>query len=121
MRRPRFFYRIGASQLDRTICASAGTAALNTVYGTRLAPEPQSIVHAKLIIAWGANIHGNNIHLWPFIDQARRNGARLVVIDHEVLEREHGGGHGGGRGGWREGTGMNMIRVREQGLDDCSR
>ena len=77
----RFFHRLGASQLDRTICASAGTAAMNSVYGTRLGPEPQSFVHAKLVIAWGANLHGNSIHLWPFIEQARRNGARLVVID----------------------------------------
>ncbi|MGI4852799.1 MAG: molybdopterin-containing oxidoreductase family protein [Janthinobacterium lividum] len=77
----RFFHRLGASQLDRTICASAGTAAMNAVYGTRLGPEPQSFVHAKLIVAWGANLHGNSIHLWPFVEQARRNGARLVVID----------------------------------------
>lgn len=48
----RFFHRMGASQLDRTICATAGTAAFNAVYGTRLGPEPQSFVHAKLIIAW---------------------------------------------------------------------
>ncbi len=77
----RFFHRLGASQLDRTICASAGTAALNAVYGTRLGTPPQDFAHAGLILAWGANIHGNNIHLWPFIEQARRNGARLVVID----------------------------------------
>ncbi len=77
----RFFYRLGASQLDRTICASAGTAALNSVYGTRLGTAPQDFAHAGLVIAWGANIHGNNIHLWPFIEQARRNGAKLVVID----------------------------------------
>ncbi len=77
----RFFHRLGASQLDRTICASAGAAALNDVYGTRLGLEPQSFAKSKLILAWGANIHGNNIHLWPFIEQARRSGARLVVID----------------------------------------
>ena len=77
----RFFHRLGASQLDRTICATAGSAALNSVYGTRLGPEPQSFVHARLIVAWGANIHGNNVHLWPFIEAARRNGAKLVVID----------------------------------------
>ena len=77
----RFFYRLGASQLDRTICASAGTTALNQVYGTRLGTAPQDFAHAGLVIAWGANIHGNNIHLWPFIEQARRNGAKLVVID----------------------------------------
>jgi len=77
----RFFYRLGASQLDRTICSSAGGAALTSVYGIRLGIAPEEFVHAGLIIAWGANIHGNNIHLWPFIEEARRNGARLIVID----------------------------------------
>ncbi len=77
----RFFHRLGASQLDRTICASAGTAALTSVYGVRLGTRPEDFAHAGLVIAWGANIHGNNIHLWPFIEQARRSGARLIVID----------------------------------------
>lgn len=77
----RFFYRLGASQLDRTICSSAGGAALVSVYGIRLGIAPEDFVHAGLIFAWGANIHGNNIHLWPFIEEARRNGAKLVVID----------------------------------------
>ncbi len=77
----RFFYRLGASQLDRTICASAGTAALMSVYGARLGTRPEDFAHAGLVLAWGANIHGNNIHLWPFIEEARRKGARLVVID----------------------------------------
>ena len=77
----RFFHRLGASQLDRTICATAGGTALKSVYGIKLGTTPQDFVHAGLIIAWGANIHGNNIHLWPFIEEARRNGARLVVID----------------------------------------
>jgi anaerobic selenocysteine-containing dehydrogenase len=77
----RFFYRLGASQLDRTICASAGGEALKQVYGVRLGTTPQDFAQAGLIIAWGANIHGNNIHLWPFIEEARRKGARLVVID----------------------------------------
>ncbi len=77
----RFFYRLGASQLDRTICASAGGAALTSVYGVRLGTAPQDFAHAGLILAWGANIHGNNIHLWPFIEEARRAGAKLVVID----------------------------------------
>ncbi len=77
----RFFHRLGASQLDRTICAAAGGAALTDVYGVRLGMEPQSFAKSRLILAWGANVHGNNIHLWPFIEQARRNGAKLVVID----------------------------------------
>ncbi len=77
----RFFHRLGASQLDRTICSSAGGEALKQVYGVRLGTAPQDFAQAGLIIAWGANIHGNNIHLWPFVEEARRNGARLVVID----------------------------------------
>jgi anaerobic selenocysteine-containing dehydrogenase len=77
----RFFHRVGASQLDRTICSAAGGAALLSVYGVKLGTAPQDFAHAGLIIAWGANIHGNNIHLWPFVEEARRNGARLIVID----------------------------------------
>ena len=77
----RFFHRLGASQLDRTICASAGGAALSSVYGVKLGTAPQDFAHAGLMVAWGANIHGNNIHLWPFIEEARRKGARLIVID----------------------------------------
>ena len=55
--------------------------ALKQVYGVKLGTPPEDFAHAGLVIAWGANIHGNNIHLWPFIEQARRKGARLVVID----------------------------------------
>ena len=77
----RFFHRLGASQLDRTICSTAGGAALTDVYGAKIGMEPQSFAKSRLILAWGANIHGNNIHLWPFIEEARRQGARLVVID----------------------------------------
>ena len=77
----RFFHRLGASRLDRTICAAAGGAALKSVYGVKLGTAPEDFAQAGLVIAWGANIHGNNIHLWPFIEEARRKGARLVVID----------------------------------------
>jgi len=77
----RFFHRAGASRLDRTICSSAGGAALTATLGLRYGTEPEQFRDAKLILAWGANIHGTNIHLWPFIVEARRNGAKLVVID----------------------------------------
>jgi molybdopterin guanine dinucleotide-containing S/N-oxide reductase-like protein len=77
----RFFHRLGASQLDRTICAEAGGQAWNLVYGKKLGMPTEDFRLAKLILAWGANIHGNNIHLWPFVEEARRNGARLIVID----------------------------------------
>ena len=77
----RFFYRLGASQLDRTICASAGGAGMQTVIGRNVGTEPQQFSDSKYIIAWGANIHATNVHLWPFIEEARRKGAKLVVID----------------------------------------
>src|ERR1700678_4160941 len=77
----RFFHRMGASQLDRTICSEAGGVALKSVYGVKLGTRPEDFAHAGMVIAWGANIHGNNVHLWPFVEEARRNGARLVVID----------------------------------------
>src|SRR5581483_4136559 len=77
----RFFHRLGTSQLDRTICSAAGEAGLLSVYGVKLGTEPEQFRHSKYIIAWASNIHANNVHLWPFIVEARRNGAKLVVID----------------------------------------
>jgi molybdopterin guanine dinucleotide-containing S/N-oxide reductase-like protein len=77
----RFFHRLGASQLDRTICSAAGEAGLKSVLGAKVGTEPEQFRHSRYIIAWGANIHGNNVHLWPFIEEARRAGAKLVVID----------------------------------------
>jgi len=77
----RFFHRLGASQLERTICSAAGEAGLKSVLGVKLGTEPEQFRHSKYLIAWASNIHANNVHLWPFIVEARRNGAKLVVID----------------------------------------
>src|SRR6266849_2999974 len=77
----RFFHRLGASRLDRTICAAAGGAGITAALGDRFGTEPEQFRHSKLIIAWGANILGTNVHLWPFIVEARRNGAKFYVID----------------------------------------
>lgn len=77
----RFFHRLGASRLDRTICSAAGMAAFTATNGLRYSTEPEQFSQSKLIIAWGANIHGTNVHLWPFVVEARRKGAKLVVID----------------------------------------
>ena len=77
----RFFHRLGASRLDRTICSATGTAALMASQGASLGTEPEQFAQSKIIIAWGANILGTNIHLWPFIVEARRKGAKFYVID----------------------------------------
>jgi len=77
----RFFHRLGASQLERSICSTAGEEGLKSVIGIKLGTEPEQFAHSRYIIAWGSNIHGNNVHLWPFIEEARHKGAKLVVID----------------------------------------
>src|SRR5450631_2661351 len=77
----RFFHRIGASQLERAICSAAGEAGLKSVIGIKMGTEPEQFRDSRYIIAWASNIHGNNVHLWPFIAEARRKGAKLVVID----------------------------------------
>lgn len=77
----RFFHRIGASLLDRTICASAGAEALNVTYGTRMGPDPETIGNARLVILWGTNTLTSNPHLWPFVREAKANGANVICID----------------------------------------
>src|SRR5437764_6661211 len=79
--RRRCCQRRDASQLDRSVWAESGEAASASVLEGKLGTEPEQFRHSKYIIAWGANIHGNNVHLWPFIEEARRTGAKLVVID----------------------------------------
>jgi anaerobic selenocysteine-containing dehydrogenase len=77
----RFFRRIGASQLARTICSTAGSEALNLVYGTRMGTDPETVGEAKLIILWGTNTLTANPHLWPFIREAKAAGATTICID----------------------------------------
>jgi anaerobic selenocysteine-containing dehydrogenase len=77
----RFFHRLGASRLDRTICSSAGGAGLAKTLGFRYGTEPEQFRQSKLIIAWSASTLTTNVHLWPFIVEARRNGARFYTID----------------------------------------
>jgi anaerobic selenocysteine-containing dehydrogenase len=77
----RFFRRIGSSQLARTICSSAGSEALNLVYGTRMGTDPETVGEAKLIILWGTNTLTSNPHLWPFIRDAKAKGAKTICID----------------------------------------
>jgi len=77
----RFFHRLGASFLDRTICATAGGEALQYTIGVRTGPAMEAFADAKLIILWGTNAIASNLHLWSFVQQAKRQGAKLVAID----------------------------------------
>ncbi|MEV4490317.1 molybdopterin-dependent oxidoreductase [Micromonospora coxensis] len=78
---PRLFAHLGASRLRTTICTAAARAALASIYGGSVGFEPESIVQAKLIVLWGANLLSTNLHHWPFVAEARRRGAYVVTID----------------------------------------
>ncbi|MHB1410909.1 MAG: molybdopterin-containing oxidoreductase family protein [Acidovorax defluvii] len=82
----RFFHRLGASQLDRTICASAGAEALVQTLGGKVGMKVEFFAQAKLILIWGSNSIGSNLHFWRYAQQAKRNGARLVCIDPRKTE-----------------------------------
>jgi anaerobic selenocysteine-containing dehydrogenase len=77
----RFFHRLGASLLQRNICAEAGVQGYLRTTGSLDSADPEDVAHAKLVVAWGVNILSTNQHLWPFVREARANGARLVTID----------------------------------------
>jgi len=77
----RFFNRLGASRLDRTICASAGSDALTYTLGARLGTDLEQIEGSRLIIFWGANAVVSSLHFWSRAQEAKRRGARLIAID----------------------------------------
>jgi len=77
----RFFHKLGASFLDRTICATAGGEALTATLGTRDGTDIEQFQNAKLIVFWGANVIASNLHLWNRAQEAKRHGARLIAID----------------------------------------
>ncbi|MHA6887573.1 molybdopterin-containing oxidoreductase family protein [Ralstonia pseudosolanacearum] len=77
----RFFHRLGASLLDRTICASAGATALRYTYGASLGMDIEHVQDARLILIWGGNPIASNLHFWTRAQEAKRRGATLVAID----------------------------------------
>ncbi len=88
----RFFNRLGASFLDRTICATAGGEGFTQTLGGKVGMRVEFFAESKLIIIWGSNSIGSNLHFWRYVQQAKRNGARLVCIDprkSETAEKCH--------------------------------
>jgi anaerobic selenocysteine-containing dehydrogenase len=78
----RFFHRLGASLLDRTICATAGTAGYSATIGSTVGADPESFIHSRYIINWGSNTAVSNMHLWTIMHRARKqHGAKIVTID----------------------------------------
>jgi len=88
----RFFNRLGASRLERTICSSAGGVALDHTLGSRTGMRVEHFAEARLILIWGSNPITSSVHFWRLAQQAKRAGARLVCIDprrSETAERCH--------------------------------
>jgi anaerobic selenocysteine-containing dehydrogenase len=77
----RFFHRLGASQLDRTICSAAGAAGLKYTYGASLGMLSEFFAESDLILIWGSNPIASNLHFWTRAQEAKRRGARLIAID----------------------------------------
>src|SRR6478752_958792 len=77
----RFFHRLGASLLDRTICSSAGMFGMRYTVGASVGTNPETVDQAKYVLIWGSNVITSNIHLWRYILKARSRGARIVTID----------------------------------------
>ncbi len=77
----RFFHRVGASQLLRTICTAAGEAGYDYTMGKTIGPDPEGVDQAQLLVLWGSNIASTGPHLLPMLKRARERGAPLIVID----------------------------------------
>ena len=88
----RFFNQLGASLLDRTICSSAGGEGLTQTLGGKVGMRVEFFAESKLIIIWGSNSIGSNLHFWRYAQQAKRDGAKLICIDprrSETAEKCH--------------------------------
>jgi anaerobic selenocysteine-containing dehydrogenase len=88
----RFFHKLGASLLDRTICASAGGEGLTYTLGAKVGMKVEFFAQSRLILIWGSNSITSNLHFWRLAQEAKRAGARLVCIDprrSETAEKCH--------------------------------
>jgi len=77
----RLFGSMGCSGLDRNICGAVAAAGLTSTIGTGTGIDPEEIVHSRYIVLWGTNTIVTNLHYWPFVREAQRRGAKIVVVD----------------------------------------
>ncbi|MBI1723842.1 MAG: molybdopterin oxidoreductase family protein [Gemmatimonadetes bacterium] len=77
----RFFHRLGASLLDRTICSTAGGVGMQMTVGQNVGTDTEAVGDAKLVVLWGTNTLTSNPHLWPLVRAAREQGAPVIAID----------------------------------------
>jgi anaerobic selenocysteine-containing dehydrogenase len=86
----RFWNRLGASQLERSICGAAAEKAVEATLGRRWAPPYADVVHSRLVILWGHNPVATAPHFLPFLRQARHAGCQVVVIDPRRTQTARG-------------------------------
>ena len=77
----RFFHKLGATLLDRTLCSSAGKYGIKATLGGSVGMDPERFDEAQLILLWGANPVVSNLHLWSRVQTAKRRGAKVIAID----------------------------------------
>jgi anaerobic selenocysteine-containing dehydrogenase len=77
----RFFNRLGASRLDRTICSRAGGEGQVHTLGGKVGMRVEYFAESQLILIWGSNSIGSNLHFWRYVQEAKRKGAKLICID----------------------------------------
>ena len=77
----RFFHKLGASILERTLCSTAGKVGIKATLGGSVGMDPERFDEARLILLWGANPVVSNLHLWSRVQAAKRRGAKLIAID----------------------------------------
>jgi anaerobic selenocysteine-containing dehydrogenase len=82
----RFFHKLGATLLDRTICSMAGGEAMVYTLGGKVGMRIEFFAEARLILIWGSNSIASNLHFWRHVQVAKRAGARVVCIDPRKTE-----------------------------------
>src|SRR3982751_6517232 len=117
----RFFYRLGASLLDRTLCSTAGKYGIKATLGGSVGMDPERFDEAKLILLWGANPVVSNLHLWSRVQEAKRRGAKVVAIDpYRSLSAEKCSQHVALRPGTDGALALGMMHVLiSEGLVDA--
>lgn len=116
----RFFHRLGASLLERTICATAGGAGYRYTIGSGQGTDPRAFIDSRYIINWGSNTAVTNMHLWVDMHAARKRGSKIVTIDpYRCLTAERSDWHIAPRVGTDAALALGMMHVIfRDGLQD---
>ncbi len=77
----RFLDALGTTRITGSVCGAVAGAGTALTYGSGEADDPTELRFAKTVLLWGTNTRMTNRHLWPFVEEAKANGATIVVVD----------------------------------------